>query len=153
MYNTIRSKKCVQCHFKIGSRKEALINDAPFLLKAYYSMYQNTNLIICNQNSLTPKTLYMDTGVCQGGTLSGIYFELTINYFLNKYKFQELKSTFDLFYFDDAYLVGNYIQNKNKLNLLTKIFNNIGVNINKKKTKIYIGKKWNKKKNGCQIII
>ena len=71
--------------------EEALINDVPYLLKAYYSMYQNTNLIICNRNTELPKTLYMNTGVCQGGTLSGIYFEITINYFLNKYKFQRAK--------------------------------------------------------------
>ncbi len=45
-----------------------------------------------------------------------------------------------MFYYDDAFLIGNYIQNKKKLSLLTKKFNDIGININRNKTKIFIGK-------------
>ena len=102
-------------------------------------MYQKTNLIVLNQYTKSPKTIYMDTKVCQCGTFSGIYFKITINYFLKKYKFHELKSILDLFYFDDAFLIGNYTQNKNKLELLFNIFYDIGISINKNKTKIFVG--------------
>ena len=117
-----------------------LIEEAPFLIRYFDSIYKFPNNAICNSNSTNPIILPIHTGVIQGGPILGFLLELTINHFLNNSEYIKHKSHLDLFYHDDGYIMGKPNIVRQKINILKKTMYNIGITLNKSKTKLFIGK-------------
>ncbi len=77
--------------------KKVILNQTPFLIKVFQAMYQTNNIAICNSNTMNPIITEIETGVIQGNGLSGVLFDLAVNFFINQSNYVKYNTKIDIY--------------------------------------------------------